>query len=751
MRNWVLKTKIAFLVLACGLTTTSFAQSESKKLEARDPDEVVSNYKVVDQELEGVLTILSEMTGRSILRPQALPTPKITFDSGGEITVGELVLALESLLSLNDIGISPLGERFLKVVPLSEIRTEAPELVTDSLAQRDPSGKIVSKLFRLQHLDSQTFQQQITPFLSPGFSTIIPFQNSNAVIVTDTISNLQRLEYVVGEVDKPSRLNIEPTFYTLQFAQASEVAQQIQQMIEDARSRFGDTNNTANNPGGGRNQNNNRSGGADAPPVANNVSSEREGGSINEILFGSGTAISADDRTNQIIIMTAPSNLQFFEDIIQKLDIKADPSTRIEVIPLKHADATEVASLLSQFVSNRTSSDTNDRTNSRTNSANARDRGTSAGRATFRNANQPNAAPVQATFASSSSSAEDRDSQFSTFMTILADERSNSLVISGTRSDLDLMGALVADIDVLLAQVRIEVVITEVNLNENDGLTRGLDAFAAGYDGDTDGNGTVTLNTKFLGLELSDGSLQFTDGELTNITISTILDTARSNSNVRIVSQPTLTTTHNKEASITVGESRPIITGSQVSSISDNVRSSIQYQDIGITLTVTPLIGPNDVVQLEISQQIDEVTGETVEIDNNEQPVIGRREATSYVSVASGELVVLGGLQRVNVTKEKRKLGIFGQVPVLGGLFSNERDGGRKSELMVFIRPIVVRSTDDVYRDAVDVKSRLKAAPSIDRVIEDGRLDIDGRFEDDEAIQSLEGDDSKGVSPKGKR
>lgn len=718
----------AIAAIACGFGAAFNVNAQEDARVALQPDETLPRYQVINQELEGILQVLEELTNRSILRPEALPTPKITFDSGGPITAAELSLALESLLSLNGIGISPLGDKFLKVVPLSDIRTQAPELVVESLAGRVPSGKVVSKLFRLQHLDSQTFQQQIQQFLSPGFSSIIPFQNSNAVIVTDTISNLQRLEYVVQEVDQPSRLNIEPAFYTLQFAQASEVAQQVQQMIEDARSRFGDQTGGANsgrqNIGGRRNN---------PEAEANSAAGESASGSISQILFGSNTAISADDRTNQIIIMTAPNNLKFFEDIIQKLDIKADPSTRMEVIPLKHADAAEVASLLSQFVSGRTGSDTNDRTNSNANSNTRNNRSGGAGNPTFQDSSRVNANNAERNSAAnaSTSTGEDRDSQFSTFMTILADERSNALVISGTRSDLELMGALVDKIDVLLPQVRIEVVITEVNLNDNDGFSRGMDAFSIGYAGDRDGTGTVTAATNFLGMG-TNGTFDFADGVMTNLNLSTVFEVARSNSDVRLLSVPTLTTTHNKEATLVVGESRPIITGSQTSSISDNVRSSVQYQDIGITLTITPLIGPNDVVQLEIDQQIDEVTGEDVRIDTNDQPVIGRRQATSYVSVANGELIVLGGMQRISVENSKRKLGLLGQIPVLGNLFSNKTVGGRKTELLVFIRPLVIRSTDDVNKDAVDLQNRSKADEMLERFMQEGKLDIDGRFEDAE-------------------
>ncbi len=720
MRIWVNKTKTAILAIACGLASVCNTYAQDSLVEIPNADQVIEKgYKGVDQDLELILDMLSKMTGRSILRPQALPTPKITFDSGGPITVGELTLAFESLLSLNGIGISPLGDRFLKVVPVGDIRTQAPELVIESLAERPASGKVVSKLFRLQHLDSQTFQQQIQQFLSPGFSSIIPFQNSNAVIVTDTISNLQRLEYVVGEVDKPSRLNIEPAFYALQFAQASEVAQQVQQMIEDARSRFGDQT-------GG---NSNRSNGPLAEP--NPAVPVAEGGSISQILFGSNTAISADDRTNQIIIMTAPSNLKFFEGIIQKLDIKADPSTRMEVIPLKHADAKEVASLLSQFVSGKTKGDTNDRTNSDMNTRN--NRRTSAGNPTFSNNETSNAGALNtarnnATNSSSTSSSEDRDSQFSTFMTILADERSNALVISGTRSDLELMGALIDKIDVLLPQVRIEVLIAEVTLNESRGINRGMDAFSFIYDEQEDGSADISIpvpegpGVNFLGLGMS-GSFKLNDGKVSGLTINAILQQARSNSDVKLLSIPTLVTTHNKEASIIDAQSFPIITSSQSSSISDTFRQSVEYQDIGIELTVTPLIGPNDVIQLEIAQAIDDISGYET-IGQNRQPIIARRQANSYVSVSNGELVILGGLQRNRVSEGKSRASLLGEIPLLGNLFRKKSEESTKSELMVFLRPQIIRTTDDVNDDAMKKLRELEGARAIKEFLDTGNIDV---------------------------
>ncbi len=718
------KTKTAILAIACGLASAFnlYAQEELTAPIAIDPEKVLERWVVVDQGLEATLEVLSELTGRAILRPQALPTPKITFDSAGPIKASELRLALESLLSLNGIGVSPLNDRFLKVVPLGEIRTQAPELVVESLAERPASGKFVSKLFRLQHLDSQTFQQQIQQFLSPGFSSIIPFQNSNAVIVTDTISNLQRLEYVVSEVDKPSRLNIEPAFYTLQFAQASEVAQQVQQMIEDARSRFGDqTNGSANNT----NNRGNRGPGRGANE-ANPVVAAVEGGSISQILFGSNTAISADDRTNQIIIMTAPSNLKFFEDIIEKLDIKADPSTRMEVIPLKHADATEVASLLSQFVSGGSNSDTNDRTNSNSNTNTRNLRRNGAGTPTFNNTGGGNNNTANTSVLggnSTSGNGEERDSQFSTFMTILADERSNALVISGTRSDLELMVSLVSKIDVLLPQVRIEVIIAEVTLNESRGLNRGMDAFTVQYDEQDNGSGNVEIpGLNILGLGMN-GTFNYDDGVISDLSLTTVLNQARTDSDVQLLSVPTLVTTHNKEATIIEAISYPIITSSQNSSVSDTFRQSVQYQNIGIEMVVTPLIGPNDVIQLEIDQTIDDISG-SVTIGGNEQPIISKRQATSYVSVSNGEMVVLGGLQKNKQDTDSTRAHLLGDIPVLGKLFRKKSKETTKSELMVFLRPQVIRTTDDVNEDAMKKMRELEGSRAIEEFLNTGDIDV---------------------------
>ncbi|MEZ5277721.1 MAG: secretin N-terminal domain-containing protein [Opitutaceae bacterium] len=700
--------RIRWWFLASGLLLATVATAQDATTPvgiepAGDPNDVIE-FSLRDETLAQVLYLLEQLTGRSVIRPQALPSPTFTFNSLQPLTREEAILAIESLLSINGIGVAPLGDKFIKVVPISTIRTEAPELVVRSLIGDPPSGKVVSKLFRLTYLDSATFQTQIQPFLSPGFGTIIPFQNSNAVIVTDTISNLQRLEYVVSEVDRPSRLNIETKFYTLQYATASEVGGQINSLIESARSGFGTQKTTPN-----RGQDPQ----AAVQPVGPPVPAPTGEGSVPiEVVLGGNTSINWDDRTNQLIVITDPSNLPFFDNIIEKLDIAADPPTRIEVIPLQHADATEVGSLLSQLVSGETKQqglDVSTNTGQERATPSRPTFGSGDSTAGGRQPGTQNASARAAVLDAVATTLEGRESQFSEFMTIVADERSNALIVSGTNNDLDLIVAIIKQIDIVLAQVRIEVIIAQVRLEENN--DRGIDQFNLTYDtalGRVTSFGVDVPTIKIAG-DLITGEGATGDDYI----LDTVFKAAKQNNNIKLLSAPTIVTTHNKEATIIVAESRPIITSSQTSlNIGDSTRSTFQFQDIGITLKVKPLIGPNDVIQMEIDQTVDDIIG-NVTIDSNEQPVIGRRQATSFVSVRSSEMIVLGGLRGQTIERNKSRMFPFGYVPGIAPLFTRYTDKDIDQELVVFIRPVVIRNTDDAFVDATKRLNQTKDAESV--------------------------------------
>ena len=177
---------------------------------------------------------------------------------------------------------------------------------------------------------------------------------------------------------------------------------------------------------------------------------------------------------------------------------------------------------------------------------------------------------------------------------------------------------------------------------------------------------------------------------------------------------PAVTTTHNKEATIFVGESRPVITGSTVAAQTGQITSTVSQRDIGIQLKVLPLIGKDGAVQLQVSQSVEDILGSTI-LDGNDQPIIGRRTTDSYVSAMSGEIVVLGGLQRTISTKSTSRLG---PIPFLGDLFGSSTVLEEKQELIIFLRPYVLNNTAVDNLDAISRATASALGVEAKKVIE---------------------------------
>ncbi len=660
---------------------------------------MIDNIKLSDNPLSTVLDLLEQLTGRSVIRPQQLPTPTFTFNSHGPISRQDAIIAIESLLSLNNIAVAPLGEKFIKVVVITNIRTEAPELVVGSLRDQPPSGKIVSRLFRLEYLDTTTFQNQVQPFLSPGFGAVVPFQNSNTLLVTDTISNLQRLEYVLEQVDRPRDLVTK--FYTLKFAQAQSVAEKIKNMVETTRTAF-------NRPGAGTSAVP-MPPGAPVPVNAEGAASSGDAAAgLGAALLSASTSINFDERTNQVILVTDSASVQFFQDLVEKLDVQADPSTQIAVIQIQHAQATDVAALLSTFVSGGS-----------TRGATTGTRTTRSQRSseTFPSLGRRNETPAPAASTSPAAGVVgERNSQFSDFMTIIADERSNAIVASGTQDDLNLIRSLIKQIDVVLPQVQIDVLIASVTLN--DTVQRGIDAFT----------GIKVEGNKVIGIlgSAAAGSAGAVPGVTgPGFDISQILvagkqsftanvGTPNTRSKVRVLSVPSITTTHNQEATITVAKAVPIITSaySDTSAVT-TARNSYSYQNIGLELTVKPLIGADGTIQMEVAQSADEIES----YNADDQPLISKRTAKSFISVGDGEIIVLAGMQKTSKGKTRNGMPLVSEIPFLGELFGTTKNEKTRDEIVFFIQPRIIRTTADGDRLA-----RAQAEESATRPLTEKRI-----------------------------
>ena len=181
-----------------------------------------------------------------------------------------------------------------------------------------------------------------------------------------------------------------------------------------------------------------------------------------------------------------------------------------------------------------------------------------------------------------------------------------------------------------------------------------------------------------------------------NFSLTTDINPTNTDSDTRVLSAPRIVVSHNEEGIINVSSSRPIITGSTTSGVSStlNTRSSVEYRDIGIKLKVTPLIGADGTVQMVIEQTVENVTG-NITIDNNTQPIIGVREATSTISVKNREIIVLGGLQENSNSDSNNYFPIFGRLPILSSIFGKSTDDYERKEIIIFIRPTVLHRPEE--------------------------------------------------------
>ena len=183
---------------------------------------------------------------------------------------------------------------------------------------------------------------------------------------------------------------------------------------------------------------------------------------------------------------------------------------------------------------------------------------------------------------------------------------------------------------------------------------------------------------------------------------------AASDRNARILQAPVIMTTDNTEAKIIVGEERPIVTSTTTSSDTDNQTSHYEYKDVGVEVAVTPHINPERFVVMDIKQTANNVQG-TQKIDDNDVPIITKREMEAQVAVKSRSTIALGGLIQTDHSKSRSKVPILGDIPLLGALFRSESRDSYRTELLVLITPYVLMTPEEARAETLRLKNASRA------------------------------------------
>lgn len=297
--------------------------------------------------------------------------------------------------------------------------------------------------------------------------------------------------------------------------------------------------------------------------------------------------------------------------------------------------------------------------------------------------------------------------QSSQSLRIIADDTTNSLVIWANKGEYSLIQDALKKLDVIPMEVRIEAVIAEVTLT--DDLRYGVQYLFQGKHG-----GAVLTNASSVSVASAvPGFSAFVTGS----NINAILDLLQSVTTVNVISSPQLMVLNNQTAAIQVGDQVPIATQSAVSTLTAGapVVNSIQMEDTGVIMKVTPRVNSSGMVLMDISQEVSNVTQTTT--SRIDSPTIVERKISSSVAVRDGETIALGGMIQDNVTDDKNGIPLLEDIPYLGNLFSYTSKDRTRTELLALITPHVVRNDNDVRQVTDEMRQQMSAVIPLDAKI----------------------------------
>jgi general secretion pathway protein D len=653
---------------------------------AQDSNGAALNF--VNADMESVIKAVGHYTGMTfIIDPRVKGT--LTLVSEHTLSKAQAFALLTSALRLQGYAVVT-GDGYAKVVPEAEAKLQSSPTQLGVGGSRAHGDQVATQVYRLQHESAANLTAVLRPLISPN-NSIMADPGNNSLVITDYADNLRRLSKIIAALDSPSTgdLDVVP----IRNGIASDVAALVTRLMEPA-------------PGG------------DAGRVT----------------------VLADARTNSVIVR-APSGARanIAKSLIAKLDQPTRELGNIHVVYLKNADASKVAQTLRAVVSQDASAVPVQQQGTAGGSIQSGTAGgTGAGGLGGQQGQQSSvgAGGTGGTFAQQGQATGTGagGGQGSGF--IQADASTNSLIITAPDAIYRNLRAVIDQLDVRRAQVYIEALVVEVTSNDAAefgvqwvGLTGddsssyrvgGLQSFSvggnsnnivnlasaavAGIGGASAGATTSTTIPNPTGLSI--GLFRQINGQLGLGAIAHLLD---STGKANILSTPNMITLDNELATIKVGQNIPIITGSFTTGASgaSNPFQTVDRKDVGLLLKVRPQISEGGTIKLSIYH---ENSGIDTSVTNSGGIITTVRAIESNVLADDGQIIVLGGLISDDETENQEKVRGLGDIPVIGNLFKYKTRSRAKRNLMVFLRPIVVRSKEQNESISMDRYQYMRAA-----------------------------------------
>lgn len=634
-----------------------------------------------DVELNVVIDTISRMTGYNFIYDDRV-RGRVTIVSPTEVTVDQAFAVFESVLKVKGFSLVLGPGNTYKVIPIRDVKESSIDTIKDDRPSPN-RDRFVTRLVPLRFIDAEAITNTIKPLVSKD-ALIVAYQPTNTIIVTDSESNIRRLLQILDAIDVES-FRQELAVIKIEHADAATLGEQLSEIYGAEISA----------QAGGATAGQRRARARQAAAAGQVVPGAVGGAGA----IGPTVSILPDERTNSLLVMASRQQLADIRGLIEKLDIPVRGQGRIQVYYLRHADAEELSETLNSLLGGGGSSGGGSRSS------------------------LPGAASnvVQ--------NLRSTVTPLSEGVTITADPSTNALVIQASKEAYDTLEQVIAKLDVSRPQVLVEALIVEVDVT--DSLDLGFNAAYRMVNGDTDillatgaalvpGVGMFASAVRAPSFsdpgDVDDPSAEPDQGNGKNLQLG--VTASKTDNDVNIVSAPHILTSDNEEAEIRIGQNIPIVTGrtqAPSGTSGDDLAQavSVERQDVGVTLRVTPQISEGDTLRLQIFQELTEVA-ETSQAGSVEEVgvTLQSRKVENTVVVNDGETVAIGGLISEVFTDNVSGVPWLADIPFLGWLFKTKGQDLRKINLIVFLTPHIVRGAEDLEQNTI--RKRLELEDSTD-------------------------------------
>ncbi|EPJ55687.1 MAG: general secretion pathway protein D [Osedax symbiont Rs2] len=599
-----LNRRLVFSLVLLSFSSVIFSATNSDTITKNPQGQYTLDMRGV--QIREFINTISKMIGKTIITDSKV-RGKVDIQSPVGLTKDELYEVFLVQLGLSGFSVVDTRSGILKVIPSQGAKLEGTGI--QNAADALNSEQIVTRIVQVKNVNANQLAATLRPLIDPRLGIIAAYETSNVILVTDRSSNVRRIAQIIDKVDRADSQTLE--LIPLYNASAGELERILKNLTLQPNGKQG---------------------------------------------VGTGFIITADQRTNMLIVKSDDNTREKIRRIVNQLDSEVQTNSNTKVIYLKYAKAKEVVQVLKGI------SDTIIKEETQTQGSTTSTR--------------------------------------SSNINIDIHEPTNTVVMSGSPHIIKTLESVITQLDIRRAQVLVEAIIAEVSedkakelgvqwllanknrqlssVNFRSGSSAGIvDLYAAGKSGgilpSMIGNGAT------LGL----GKIN-----VNGFSFAAFINALESDSDSNVLSTPSLVTLDNEEASIQVGQEVPIITGSTASSSNANPFRTIVRKDIGIKLKVTPQINEGDAIQLTIEQEISSISQDARASDI----ITNKRIINTTVLIDDGGTITLGGLINDDIVDTTSKVPLLGDIPLLGKLFSSTTSTRKKRTLMIFIRPTIIRS-----------------------------------------------------------